>query len=116
MGYFLFFMRFAGVISRFVNGACCVNIKHIQRILMVTIMSIASFLAIAYSTKMAVYPSFFWIAIFASIFMGVAQSFGEAVIIGFCNYLPHKLMGSFSAGTGFAGPFSTVSLLGFKYF
>ena len=37
MGYFLFFMRFAGVLSRYVNGAFCVNIPHVMRIGMVTI-------------------------------------------------------------------------------
>ena len=32
MGYFLFFMRGAGVASRYINGACCLNIPHIRRI------------------------------------------------------------------------------------
>lgn len=43
--------------------------------------------------------------------MGIAQSFGEAVVLGFLKGFPKKLVGDFSSGTGFAGPFATLSLL-----
>ena len=51
MGYFLFLMKGTGVIARYVNGACCVNITHIRRMLMVTIFSIFSFIMIAISSE-----------------------------------------------------------------
>ena len=51
MGLFLFLMIGSGVISRYVNGACCVNISHIRRMLMVTVFSIFSFLTIAMAAE-----------------------------------------------------------------
>lgn len=50
-GYFLFFMRGAGVISRYVNGAYCVNIPHMTRIKVITILSVISFLGIALASS-----------------------------------------------------------------
>ena len=43
---------------------------------------------------------------------GIAQSFGEAVVLGFTKGVPNGLVGDFSAGTGFAGVFATGVLLG----
>ena len=37
------------------------------------------------------------------------------MVLGFLKGFPPNLVGDFSAGTGFAGIFSTFSLLGFKY-
>ena len=68
MGFFLLFMRFAGAITRYANGACLVNIKHIKRVVMVCMMTSISFLVIAYSTEMSHYPMFFWVAVFAGMF------------------------------------------------
>ena len=68
MGFFLLFMRFAGVITRYANGACCVNIKHIKRVIVVAVMSASSLLVLAYSLNMSKYPVFFWVAIVASMF------------------------------------------------
>jgi len=34
--------------------------------------------------------------------------------LGFLKGFPHKLVGDFSTGTGFAGPFSTISLLSMR--
>lgn len=111
MGYFLFFMRFAGVITRYVNGAYGVNISHLKRIQMVTIFSIISFVGIATASLNTESIWFFYLALFSSIFIGVAQAFGEAIIIGFLKVFPTILMGDFGSGTGFTGPFATVFLL-----
>ena len=72
MGYFLFFMRGAGVISRYANGACCVNIRHITRIMICTVLAIFSFLGIALASANTDDESYFYVAIFCSIFMGIS--------------------------------------------
>ena len=72
MGYFLLFMRAAGVLSRYINGACCVTINHVRRMQMVTIFSVISFLGIAVAAANTKDVSYFYVALFCSIFMGVA--------------------------------------------
>jgi len=72
MGYFMFLMKGSGVISRYVNGACCVNISHINRMKMVTIFSIISFVGIALASENTQDVNYFYIALVSSIFMGVA--------------------------------------------
>ena len=108
MGYFLFLMKGSGVISRYVNGACCVNISHIRRMLMVTVFSIFSFLLIAIAAENTQDILFFYVALFSSIFMGIAQSFGEACVLGFLKAFPLNMISDFASGLGFSGPFSTV--------
>ena len=39
---------------------------------------------------------------------------GECTVLGFLKGFPHRLVGDFSTGTGFAGPFSTISLLSMR--
>ena len=68
MSLFLFFMIIFGASSRFVNGACCVNIKHMTRIGIVTIFTSSSFLLIAIACMNKDNRAFFVVAIFASIF------------------------------------------------
>ena len=113
MGYFLFFMISFGAASRVVNGNCCVNVAHTTRILIVTIFTIISFLAIAVAcmheeSKTSFY---FWVAVTASVFTGIAHSFGEAVFCGFLKGFPSDMIGDVSVGTGFSGIFATGTLL-----
>jgi len=56
-------------------------------------------------------PAMFWVAITASIFTGVSQSFGEAVFLGFLKGFPSYMIGYTSSGTGVAGIFATGTLL-----
>ena len=72
MAWFLFFMRSAGVISRYINGAFCVNVTHISRMNMATVFSIISFLGIAISSVHTNNINYFYVALIASIFMGIA--------------------------------------------
>lgn len=72
MGYFLFFMRGAGVISRYANGACCVNINHKTRVIVCAVLAVFSFLGIALASSNTHIYAYFWVAIFCSIFMGVS--------------------------------------------
>lgn len=104
-------MQVAGVTARYVNGACCVNISHKRRIQMVTAFSIISFLGISYASMFTDNENMFYLALFSSIFMGIAASFGEGIVIGFLKAFPAHMVGDFGSGTGFSGPFSTLTLL-----
>ena len=116
MGLFLFFMIIFGASSRLVNGACCVNVRHLTRIAIVTCFTLFSFFMIAFSEMNKDIPWWFWVAVASSIFNGISQSFGEAVFLGFLKGYPSGLVGDVSAGTGFAGPFASGTLLLSKYF
>ena len=78
---------------------------------MCTFFAIVSFLGIAYASLFTENVMFFYLALLSSFFMGLAQSFGEGTIIGFLKAYPAHMVGDFSSGTGFSGPFSTVTLL-----
>ena len=74
MGLFLFGMILFGAISRYIYGRHFVRIRHLHRILLITILSIISFLAIAaacfYSSSGG--TAMFWVAVTASIFTGTS--------------------------------------------
>ena len=114
MGYFLIFMKGSGLITRLVNGACCVNVRHLTRVIIATLFTAISFGLIAAACLNENNVIFFWIAVLAGVLMGIAQSFGEAVILGFSKGFPNRCIGNFSAGTGFSGVFATGVLLGAK--
>ena len=114
MGYFLLYMKAAGLITTLVSGACCVNVRHITRVNIATIFTAISFGLIAAACMNETNVIFFWIAVLAGVLMGIAQAFGEAVILGFIKGYPNQCIGFFSAGTGFSGLFATSVLLGAK--
>ena len=64
-------MRVSGVLSRIVNGKFCINVSHKTRIVIVTVVGIFSYLALAVSTENSIKPEFFWVAIFGCILMGI---------------------------------------------
>jgi hypothetical protein len=72
MGLFLFFMIFFGASSRLVNGACCVNVRHLTRIGIVTCFTLFSFFMIAFACMNKDIPWFFWVAVASSIFNGIS--------------------------------------------
>lgn len=111
MGAFLFVMILFGAISRYVHGRFFVNVKHTNRILIVTVFTILSFVMIAVACQETQIPWMFWVAVLASVFTGISQSFGEAVFLGFLKGFPSYMIGFVSTGTGGAGIFSTGSLL-----
>ena len=112
MGVFLFVMILFGGISRFIHGRFFVRVKHTNRILIVTLFTIVSFVLIAVACIEDTIPWMFWVAVLASILTGISQSFGEAVFLGFLKGFPSYMIGYTSAGTGFAGIFATGTLLG----
>jgi hypothetical protein len=72
MGLFLLFMKVFGLISRFVNGACCVRVAHTTRMAIVSILTFFSFVAIAYACLNHENPAMFNVAVGASIFTGIS--------------------------------------------
>lgn len=72
MGWFLFFMRGAGVASRIIHGAKCVNITHMNRVILCTVLGIFSFAGISLASANTDILAFFYVSIFCSIFMGVS--------------------------------------------
>lgn len=115
MGFFLLGMKFFGLISRFVNGSCCVRVAHTKRMALVSIFTFFSFVAISYACSHDTNPKMFNVAIGASIFTGIAQSFGEAVYLGFLKGFPSDLIGDVSTGTGVSGILATFTLFFAKW-
>lgn len=111
MGAFLFVMIFFGAMSRWVHGRFFVNVRHTDRILIVTVFTLSSFVLIAIACIYDTVSWMFWVAVLASIFTGVSQSFGEAVFLGFLKGFPSYMIGYTSTGTGAAGIFATGTLL-----
>jgi len=72
MAFFLFFMRGAGITTRLVNGACCVNVAHMTRIGVATFITFLSFALIATACIFENRPIFFWVAVVASVLQGIA--------------------------------------------
>ena len=111
MGAFLFVMILFGCIARYCHGRFFVNVKHTNRILLVTVLTVLSFVMIAVACIKNSIAAMFWVAVLASVFVGISQSFGEAVFLGFLKGFPSYMIGFVSTGTGGAGIFSTGSLL-----
>ena len=111
MSMFLFVMVSFGAASRMINGACCVNISHLTRIKFVAFFQFLSFIMIAFACMNKDIPMFFWVAVVSSIFSGISQCVGEAVMFGFLKGYPSYLVGDASTGTGFSGPIASGVLL-----
>lgn len=96
-----------GIISRYVNASLLVNIKHMNRFWIVIILCFIALILIS----MASYKGYqgetsiewFYLAIFASVLIGISHSLGEATFLGFCNVFPKYVVGFVSSGTGCAG-------------
>ena len=108
-------MKVFGLISRFVNGACCVRVAHTTRMAIVSIFTFFSFVAIAYACLNNENPAMFNVAVGASIFTGISQSFGEAVYLGFLKGFPSDMIGDVSTGTGVSGILATFTLFFAKW-
>lgn len=62
------------------------------------------------------YSYYFYVALFASVLVGMASATGEATFLGFINGYPSHTVGYVSSGTGFAGLSGTGTLLLLKGF
>lgn len=115
---FMFIFQFVMIIfiamARTANGTCLVNWKHIYRSNLVFTFGLLSFLLIAFACYKSDNKSYFFVAILASTFTGIAQGLGEAAFLCFLKGFPAHLVGYVSTGTGFAGISGNLFLLGLK--
>ena len=79
-------------------------------------MTLTSFTLVAIACFNDDKPIMFWVAVAASVLVGISQSFGEAVVFGYLKGFPSSMIGDVSTGTGSAGPFASFSVLFFRGF
>lgn len=93
--------------TRFANGTILVNIKYMTRFWLATGFGLSAFLIISLAsyqgTKDEVEQSWFYVAIFASVLIGLSSAMGESTFLAFCNKFPSHVVGYVSSGTGCAG-------------
>ena len=110
-------MSTVSLLMRYVNGTCLVNIKHLTRFYAVTCLGVTAFCLVAiacYEGDNGGSDSFFFVALFSSVLVGMSSSMGEATFLGYCKEFPHHVVGFVSSGTGFAGISGTGTLLVLK--
>ena len=106
------------LMTKFANGTCLVNVPHMTRMTVVSILMITSFTLISTASFNTPKPDetdppIFWfaLAICASCLIGIAGGMGEATFLGFLKGYPSHTVGFVSSGTGFAGISGTSTLL-----
>lgn len=106
------------ILTRIANGTCLVNVPHMTRIRIVTILAITALSLISLASFHAPPPdskdhSKFWfvVAVLSSCLVGIAGGMGEATFLGFLKGYPAHTVGFVSSGTGFAGISGTLMLL-----
>jgi hypothetical protein len=88
-----------------------VNIKHIKRAVMVSVMAFLAFMMVSIASFQRENEQYFYLAIAASVCVGFAQATGEATFLGYLKGFPSHLVGFVSRGTGFAGISANLILL-----
>lgn len=104
-------MTSISICTRYANGSFLVNIPHLTRVKMVSLLQMASFVGIAVASYYSDKEEFFYLALFASVLTGISCGMGEATFLGFLKGFPSHTVGYVSSGTGFAGIFGTLTLL-----
>ena len=106
------------ILTRVANGTCLVNVPHMTRIAIVSILAVTSFALIALASFNAPDPNekdppilWFVVAVLASCLIGISCGMGEATFLGFLKGYPSHTVGYVSSGTGFAGLSGTGTLL-----
>ena len=112
MGFFLNAMTVVSICTRFANGTILVNVRHLTRVIAVSILATTSLVLIAFASFMKDEGSgYFWVAVGASVLTGMGSGMGEATFLGFLKGFPSHTVGYVSSGTGFAGISGTGTLL-----
>ena len=118
MAGFQFAMTSFSILTRVANGSCLVNVPHMVRITIVSMLAMTSFALIALASFNAPAadekdPPIFWfvVAVLASCLIGISSGMGEATFLGFLKGYPSHTVGYVSSGTGFAGLSGTGTLL-----
>ena len=104
-------MTSISICTRYANGSFLVNIPHLIRIRIVSVLQFASFMGIAIASFYSNHEIMFYLALFASVLTGISCGMGEATFLGFLKGFPSHTVGYVSSGTGFAGIFGTLTLL-----
>mmetsp|Transcript_7996 Transcript_7996/g.13415 ORF Transcript_7996/g.13415 Transcript_7996/m.13415 type:complete len:141 (+) Transcript_7996:466-888(+) len=102
------------MLTRFLYGACFVNLKILHKVYIIVVFQTLAYLIIAFSCFNDDKPAFFYVALLACVFVGFSQGMGEATFLGFLKGFPSHLVGFVSSGTGFAGISGTLLLLFFN--
>jgi battenin len=98
-------------ITRLISAKYLLQILHLYRMLINTIVMLTGFLLAAFAATYSQNITSFYMALAASMFFGVGTALGESTILGFCKGFPSIYVGLFSSGTGFAGIFGSGILL-----
>lgn len=110
MGAFQFAMTGISFLTRFANGTIFANLRYMTRFWIATGLALAAFSLIAWACFEGE-KKFFFVAVFASVCMGMSSAMGEATFLGFCNEFPKHVIGYVSSGTGCAGLTGTFTNL-----
>ena len=101
-------------IGRFVNAILLIRVAHATRGLIVAVLILFSFLLLALALREPDNYNSFYYAIFACLFHGFSQAFGEATAMGYLKGFPSDLVMTFGSGTGmsgFTGVFTVIFML-----
>lgn len=107
-------MTIVAILVKFAVGAFFVNVPHIKRAAVFSVLVVVSFVLIAISSYYDNDPRYFDLVVIASFVQGIASGIGETTFLGFLKEFPSHLVGSVSSGTGFAGIFGTTTLIAFN--
>lgn len=110
MGAFQFAMTGISFLTRFANGTIFANIKYMTRFWIATILAVCAFSLTSWACFEGE-KAYFFLAVFASVCMGMSSAMGEATFLGFCNNFPSHVVGYVSSGTGCAGLTGTFTNL-----
>lgn len=119
MASFQFAMTTFSIITKIGVASYLVNVKHMTRIVIVSLMALGSFSLISLASFHGLLgdkdSSFEWffVALIACCLMGMCQGLGEATFLGFLKEYPSHTVGYVSSGTGFAGIFGSGTYLAF---
>lgn len=89
------------------------HIPHIIRCLIVTTMGVSAYVLMSICSA-ATSDWGFFVGLIAAVMMGLAQCWGEAVMLGFLKAFPSELVGGWSSGTGFAGVGGTLLWVAYR--
>ena len=100
-----------GTVTRVVNATYLIRVQHKTRILVGSIIGLASFGLIALCCAFNDIPVMFYLSMLATVLVGIQCSLGESTTLGFLKGFPGETIGFYGSGTGFAGIFGSGSLI-----
>jgi len=108
VGSFLLSLWAFSALLKWLNCTYWIKWTHTFRFNLTNILFILGFMLMSYTYLIdgsEVYG--FYLALFATLIIGIASAFGESVNLGFLRGFPPDYVSGFSAGTGLAGIYGT---------